>query len=522
MTRLLGVAGAILLVSCGGGGGGSTPAPSGSGATGFAALPPAATLAQHCAAPRSGRDAVTGQTYTDVQGSLLDEQNWLASWTNDTYLWYSEVPYPSPASYSDTLSYFNVLKTTAKDGSGALKDKFHFTYPTATWEALATTGVQASYGFTVSLISASPPRSAVVAYTDPNTAATNLSVPIARGATILKVDGVDLVNDSTQSGVNTLNAGLFPNTAGESHSFVIQDLGASSPRTVTLVSGNYASAPVQNVKTLAGGSVGYLLFNDHLATAEPALINAVNQLKSAGVSDLVIDIRYNGGGYLDIASELAYMVAGPAQTSGKTFDMLAFNDKHPTIDPIALTPITPTPFYNTAVGFGFTPAGTVLPHLDLKRVFVLTGSGTCSASEAVMNGLRGVGVQVVQVGSTTCGKPYGFYPAENCGTTYFSIQFKGVNAQGFGDYADGFAPQNGAITGLATGAVLPGCSIGDDYSHALGDPAEARLAAALQYRNTASCSALTGSTHLNLLHTQPNRDGQVFKNPFVSNLIVRH
>jgi hypothetical protein len=57
-------------------------------------------------------------------------------------------------------------------------------------------------------------------------------------------------------------------------------------------------------------------------------------------------------------------------------------------------------------------------------VFVLTGGGTCSASEAFMNGLRGVGVEVIQIGSTTCGKPYGFYAQENCGTTYFSIQFR--------------------------------------------------------------------------------------------------
>ena len=57
-----------------------------------------------------------------------------------------------------------------------------------------------------------------------------------------------------------------------------------------------------------------------------------------------------------------------------------------------------------------------------------------------MNGLRGVGVEVIQIGSTTCGKPYGFYPTDNCGTTYFTIQFKGVNDAGFGDYSDGFSP----------------------------------------------------------------------------------
>jgi carboxyl-terminal processing protease len=111
-------------------------------------------------------------------------------------------------------------------------------------------------------------------------------------------------------------------------------------------------------------------------------------------------------------------------------------------------------------------------------VFVLTSADTCSASESIINSLTGIGIDVIQVGSTTCGKPYGFYPQDNCGTTYFSIEFRGVNAANFGDYTDGFSPQNAPVP---TNAVLPGCSVGDDFNHQLGDPAEARLAAALNY-----------------------------------------
>ena len=91
--------------------------------------------------------------------------------------------------------------------------------------------------------------------------------------------------------------------------------------------------------------------------------------------------------------------------------------------------------------------------MNLSRVYVLTGGTTCSASESIINGLRGVDVEVIQIGSTTCGKPYGFYPEDNCGTTYFSIQFKGVNAAGFGDYADGFSPSN---TSGAAARRVPG------------------------------------------------------------------
>jgi len=158
-------------------------------------------------------------------------------------------------------------------------------------------------------------------------------------------------------------------------------------------------------------------------------------------------------------------------------------------DPITGRPLSPTPFYDTTLGLPFngTP-GQALPYLGLTRVYVLTGGGTCSASEAVMNGLRGVGVEVIQIGSTTCGKPYGFYPVDNCGTTYFTIQFKGANEVGFGDYPDGFSPMNSTNPGV----VVPGCSIADDFTRQLGDPTESRLAAALAYRDGAGCPAATG------------------------------
>jgi carboxyl-terminal processing protease len=186
------------------------------------------------------------------------------------------------------------------------------------------------------------------------------------------------------------------------------------------------------------------------------------------VQDLVLDIRYNGGGLLAIASELAYMVASPAATSGAVFERLEFNRKNP----FQLTEAdTSTPFQSTSLGFS-GPKGQALPQLGLSRVTVLTGPETCSASESIINGLRGVNVQVNLIGNTTCGKPYGFIPQDNCGTTYFAIQFKGVNNQGAGDYADGIAPT---------------CVVADDFSRPLGDPAEGRLAAALSYRVTGIC-----------------------------------
>jgi carboxyl-terminal processing protease len=207
------------------------------------------------------------------------------------------------------------------------------------------------------------------------------------------------------------------------------------------------------------------------------------------------------------------MIAGPGPTAGNTFERIVFNDKYPTTDPVTGAPLTPLPFLTTSQGFS-GPKGRPLPALGLSRVFVLTSSNTCSASESIINGLRGIGLQVIEVGTTTCGKPYGFYPQDNCGTTYFSIEFKGVNATGFGDYPDGFSPAN--TTGVV-GVTVPGCSVGDDFTHALGDPTEGRLAAALGYARSQDCPAASAA----LAAGRPSAaEGRAPKSPWRENRIL--
>jgi hypothetical protein len=342
---------------------------------------------------------------------------------------------------------------------------------------------------------------------------------------VVSVDGTD-INGADQTSVNKLNAGLFPETAGESHTFVMQPADGSQAVTKTVTSADFASTPVQNVKVIATGSkaVGYMLFNDHIATAESQLVAAINTLSAQNINELVLDIRYNGGGYLDLASELAYMIAGSG-TTGKTFEELQFNDKHKTTDPVTGQALTPVDFHTTAQGFSVT-RGTALPTLNLSKLYVLTGPDTCSASESIMNSLRGADIEVIQIGSTTCGKPYGFYPFDNCGTTYFSIQFRGINNKDFGGYADGFSPAN---TLGPVGEKVTGCSVADDFTHDLGDPLEGRLAEALNYIATQSCaSAPTGTSARGALQAKAGLprplssvDGVTMKAPFLQNRIMR-
>ena len=473
LSRLLAsaCAAAVLLSACGGGGGSSstggsipvsgipTPTPAGGDP-----IPTDYMSYQNlCAKPRTGVDA-TGLAFPDRQGTMQDEMRFLRGWSDSTYLWYDEIPAVRMADYTNTLDYFAALKTPALTASGQLKDRFHFTYPTAEWNALSNAGEEVGYGLTWSRNAVTAPRTWLAAIVEPGSP--GASAGLQRGDMLVAVDGVDFINTTDSAGVDKLNAGLFPEHAGEVHRLTIQR--SATKFDVSLSASVVASAPVKNTKVIdtATGKVGYLSFEDHNAVSEKQLIDAFTTFKSQGVSDLVLDMRYNGGGLLYVASELGYMIAGPA-AAGKTFERLVYNNKTP--------PDAPVPFRNTAYGFPApnpVPANLALPYLGLRRVTVLTTADTCSASESVINGLRGVDVEVNIIGGKTCGKPYGFIPVDNCGTTYFSIQFKGVNAKGFGDYPDGMAPT---------------CTVADDLGHAVGDPAEGMLAAALSYRTTNTC-----------------------------------
>lgn len=403
--------------------------------------------------------------YPDEQGTVADEKKLIRLYLNETYLWDKELPKLDEASYSNVISYFADLKTPLLTASGTPKDRFHFTYPSTQWDALQK-GVDNGYGvYWARNADGKAPRTWRVSYVvDASPAAL---AGLKRGDQLMEVDGVDFVNASDTDSVAKLNAGITPPAINEQHSFVLQR--GAQKLAVKLVSRRMDVPPVQNVKTIdtPTGKVGYLVFNAHNTAAEKYLFDAFTQLRDAQVNDLVLDLRYNGGGLLTIASELAYMIAGPAQTSGKYFEQTIANGKSGQPQPIQ--------FLAKTVGYlvpNPAPRNTALPYLGLKRVTILTSAGTCSASESVINSLRGADVEVNLVGGQTCGKPYAFTPLPNCGTTYFAIQYQGINFKGFGDYGDGFAPT---------------CKVADDFSHELGDKGEGQLAAALTLLETGIC-----------------------------------
>ena len=425
------------------------------------------SVSAKCAMPRIGISAFTGRAFPDQQGTLADEKSWLRSWSDETYLWYREIPDLNPDSFVTSASWFTALKTPALALAGASKDRFHFTQDTAAYEA-GNAGVSYGYGIKWSAVRSTAPRQWIAAVVTPDSPAALAGVQ--RGDSIYSVDGA-IFRDTTD--VATLNGGLNPATIGESHSFVLTPAGGGTQKSAMLTSASVAirPVPVSGIINTAAGKVGYVAFTTfNTFTAEKAIADAFAGLAtSGGITDLVLDLRYNGGGYLFISAQTAYMIAGNARTAGKNYEVTKTNDKKPFGERDV------TPFYDVGSGqTGGVTSGQSLPSLNLRRVFILTSASSCSASEALINGLRGVDIEVILIGGQTCGKPYGFFATSNCGTTNYSIQFTGVNNKGAGDYIDGFAPT---------------CVASDDLTKQLGDPNERQLAAALAYRNSGVCAA---------------------------------
>jgi len=503
---------ALLLTGCGGGGGGN----GGRGSSVGTVEPvwqegqfePASEFANRCENPRLSGD------FPDREGSLLTEKFWLRSWVHETYLWFDEIDDVDPEPLSMEVYFNERLRTDRLTPVGNELDplRFRFMMDTEEFEALSESGTSLGYGVRWLIQPRTPPRSIRVAFVEPDSPADEAG--LSRGDHLERVDGETVESGEAQ----VLNNALSPQEEGESHDFEWRDRDSGELESASMAAQLVSEDPVPVVKTLdtAQGQVGYLLFKDHSAVSEEALRDAVAELSQPGVIDLVLDLRYNGGGFLNIANHLAFMIAGPAQTDEKIFEQTEFNEKHPDTNPVTGQPIEPMPFLSETTGRFVLPEGEPLPSLNLSRLFVLTGDNTCSASEAIINGLNGIDVEVIQIGNTTCGKPFGFFPEDNCGTTYAFTQFRGVNDKGFGDYPDGFSPI-APDQEPVTQAQLPGCRVADDLSRDLGDPREARLAAAMTFYREGVCPESAEASAQSLEPAQTPPDGYMPRPAFYRN-----
>ena len=178
-----------------------------------------------------------------------------------------------------------------------------------------------------------------------------------------------------------------------------------------------------------------------------------------GVDELVLDLRYNGGGLIRVANQLSTQIA-QRHLQEQVFVKYRYNDKNTAKNNTTLF----------SLGAGSTS-------LNLDRVFILTTASSCSSSELVINALSPF-IDVVQIGGTTCGKPVGQQPDQIGNYVLFAINFQTVNALDQGDYFEGLEPE---------------CQVPEQINGDWGIADDPLYAEALQYIRTGNCSNVATS-----------------------------
>lgn len=390
-----------------------------------------------------GYDAPAGSTSCD----LVSQQTWLRDYMLDWYYWGGASPNPEPAGFASVQSYFDALRFA---GSGPVPaDRWSYLQSSASYNQFFAEGRTLGYGLFVNGIELELPLR--VRMTEPLSSAALAG--LQRGDMIVSINGrsaADLV------AANDFSA-LSPASEGDQVTVVVDSGGG--PRSVVLTATTFSLTPVPKTAVLdlpGGAKAGYLVMKDFITQAEAPLAAAFASFRSAGATELILDLRYNGGGRVSTANFLASQVVG-AVRSGQLFTELRYNARH----------------QSSNNPFRFLDA----PGPAFGRVVVITGARTCSASELVVNGLEPY-VDVVTIGAATCGKPFGFNPVESCATTFSAVNFQSYNAAGEGAYYNGIA---------AT------CPMNDDFSTAFGDPAEKLTAAAVSRLATGTCPAVASA-----------------------------
>ncbi len=399
--------------------------------------------------------------------SLRERQDWAAAQLREWYLFPETLPASlDPTPYTTVDSYIDALTATAR---AQRKDRF-FTYLTSIKEenAYYNSGASAGFGFRLALDQTGQRLFSAESFE--NTPA--LAAGIDRGTEILAI-GTTSANLRTVAaiiaaeGTAGLNTALGPDTAGTSR--VLRISNTAGTRDVTVTKADFTLLPVSSrygAKIISDGGrqVGYLNLRTFITTAEPALKAAFADFRAKGITTVIVDLRYNGGGLIDTAEYLGDLLGGGRSTT-EVFDYVSFRTEKASNNTTRL----------------FKPqAESIAP---TKIAFIGTG-GTASASEIVINAFTPyLHTNAALIGTNTYGKPVGQIPLDKaaCDDRLRVVALATQNAARNGNYYDGLAS-----------TVEASCKASDDIGHQLGDPQEASTRQALDFLAGRSCTPVSG------------------------------
>jgi C-terminal processing protease CtpA/Prc len=340
-------------------------------------------------------DPAVGTIDSTTTADYPEINNWLYDVMDDAYFWYKNLP--TESSLDNTINpddYFEKLvyqRTTVDrfsmvtDDIDALQNEFN--------------GISKIFGISYSLSYIDNGKSNIAAFLNYVVKGSPAETAgLKRGDILMKVNGTPLTSSNYTSLLSSNETATF--TLGEvSGSSIV-----ASSQTVTMTKAEISEDPVLFSTVISkptyGKTIGYLVYTQFVpgTTADESKYdNELRQVfadfKSKGVNELVLDLRFNPGGYISSAETLASLI-GTGVSSSKIFYKEQWNDKYTAYwqktqgaDALNYT------FLNEASNVGSS----------LNRVFVLTSNGTASASELVINGLKPY-MSVIKIGEHTAGK----------------------------------------------------------------------------------------------------------------------
>jgi hypothetical protein len=357
----------------------------------------------------------------------------------DIYFWYRELPDTAPALFASPEAYLEAVRYRPLDRT------FSYIASRADTEAFYSESQFIGLGFGTKQTGQ---RQLRIAQVFPGSPASEAG--LERGAYLLTIGGRPV---SALLANGQFNSALGPNEIGVRVELTWRTVRGET-RSAALTKRPVTIPTVSDVTVfdLDGLPVGYLHFRNFVRPSVAALNRAFRQFRAQGVVDVILDLRYNGGGLISVGQHLAGLIGG-VHTKTKVLVEILHNDKNT--------------FRNQVLRFRDPPASA-----DLPRLVVITSRASASASEMLINGLRPF-LRVTTVGDRTFGKPVGQYGFEFCDKVLFPVSFETRNALGEGAYFSGLPAD---------------CAATDDLGQPLGDPREASLAEALNFLRTGSCS----------------------------------
>ena len=381
----------------------------------------------------------------DQDGPMLDDEcsiaaqnQWVDDAMRDFYIYADQVPIVNLADFESPESLIRGLRVAP--------DRFSNVANQSTQIQLFDEGIQFGYGSNVRRDANGEWRIFFVLEGSPSQVA-----GLKRGDILVAVNGIPFDDITREQSIEIFGTGIEI----RSPLYTLRDEDGMQ-RDVIVTRGEFPFVTVQAATVIeaGGNTIGYMYFAGFTETARDELDSAINMFISAEIDELVLDLRYNGGGRTAIAHKLASQIAGQV-VFGQVMEQSLFNDAY------------------QANNFTLFFPNEVIA-LALPRVIALVGPGTASASELTLNILEPY-IDVTVIGALTVGKPFASRGRDRCGKRLNAMELISLNAAG---------------NSVANG-IMPDCAASDDFRLGLGDPVEALLAAAIDFIVDGVCMSNT-------------------------------